>query len=439
MSYTGHWAAHPPSTILEVDLSVIREPCGNADLFCISSSAGGQLSMLTYAIGFVQDVQLTCFAIVLTCMALQDRANKSLRWLAWGYIAGFAGAVLDLGGHWLPHWLSMGVFMEAAPVGYACFYIAVARFVRRGIRARWLWLLIILTALPFFLRASVSGRMSAGSTLEDAILAIETGFTALLLLIATDRDTRWPRRTLAAFLAVYSAVEAIRVVIFLVTGKMPGEVAPSAEIASGIVYVVSCSVLPLAFIWMMNARLLVHLNHQSMVDPLTELLNRRGVQSAAEVELARYARTGHGLAVVVLDLDFFKLLNDRYGHAGGDSVLCEFSVFLRAMVRETDVAGRIGGEEFVLILPGTDAETARAIIERLRLAVADHTFQLGSRSTRVTASFGISLSAGRTNLTWQILQHEADLALYAAKRAGRNVSRLYDESLAPEGPVLTQK
>jgi diguanylate cyclase (GGDEF)-like protein len=395
--------------------------------------------VLTYAIGFVQDVQLTCFAIVLTCMALQDRTNKSLRWLAFGYVSGFCGALLDLGGHWLPHWLSMGVFMEAAPIGYACFYTSVAHFVRRGIRTRWLCLLLVLGALPFFLTWSVTHHMGASATLQDAILALETALTALLLFTTSDRETRWPRRTIAIFLSVYSTVEFARVAIFLITGKMPAQIAPSAEIANGIVYVVSCSVLPLAFIWMMNARLLVHLNRQSMIDPLTELLNRRGLQAAAEVELARYARTGNNLAVVVLDLDFFKLLNDRYGHTGGDAVLCEFSVFLRAMIRETDVAGRIGGEEFVLILPGLDADTAVSAVERIRLAVADHGFQLGSHLTRVTASFGIAVSAGRPDLTWNVLQHEADKALYAAKGAGRNVSRLYDESLSASGSILTEK
>ena len=103
---------------------------------------------------------------------------------------------------------------------------------------------------------------------------------------------------------------------------------------------------------MMNARLLVHLNRQSMIDPLTELLNRRGLQAAAEVELARYDRSGHDFAVVVLDIDFFKLLNDRFGHPGGDAVLVQVSLFLRNQVRETDIVGRFGGEEFVLILPG---------------------------------------------------------------------------------------
>jgi len=389
-------------------------------------------AVLTYAIGFVLDVQLACFAIVLTCMALQDRGNKSLRWLAYGYISGFAGAILDMGGHWLPHWLSTGVFIEAAPIGYGCFYTGVAHFVRRGIRARWFCLLLILGGLPFFLSWSVSGRLNSGAALQDGILAVETALTAVLLVTPSDRETRWPRRTMAAFLAVYSAVEFARVLVFLITDKTPGQAAPWVEDASGIVYVVSCSVLPLAFIWMMNTRLLVHLNRQSMIDPLTELLNRRGLQAAAEVELARYARAGHDLAVVVLDLDFFKLLNDRYGHAAGDAMLCEFSVFLRGMIRETDVAGRIGGEEFVLILSGLGPIAALATIERLRRTVSEHPFQPGSRLTRITASFGITVSAGRRNLTWDVLQHEADLALYAAKRDGRNLSRLYDESLAAE-------
>jgi diguanylate cyclase (GGDEF)-like protein len=395
--------------------------------------------VLTYAIGFVQDVQLTCFAIILTCMALQDRTNKSLRWLAFGYISGFVGAILDLGGHWMPHWLAIGVVMEAAPVGYACFYSSAAHFVRRGVRTGWLLLIIVIGALPVFLIWSVPGHRSASATLEDGILCFETAITAILLLFVSDRETRWPRRTISAFLAIYSAVEATRVVIFLVAHKMPGQIAPWAEIASGIVYVVSCSVLPLAFIWMMNARLLLHLNRQSMVDPLTELLNRRGLQAAAEVELARYARTGHELAIVILDLDFFKLLNDRYGHAAGDLVLCEFSVFLRSMIRETDVAGRIGGEEFVLILPGLGPISAFSTIERLRLAVADHSFQLGSRHTRITASFGIAVSGGRKDLSWETLQHEADLALYAAKRDGRNMARLYDASLAVESGALSEK
>jgi diguanylate cyclase (GGDEF)-like protein len=386
--------------------------------------------MLTYAIGFVQDVQLVCFAVILTCMALQDRANISLRWLAWGYVAGAIGAFLEFGSHVLPHWLSLGVSMEAAPLGYACFYMAVASFVRRGIRARWLWLLVLLAALPFYLRWSVTLRLDLSSTLQDSILALETACTTVLLLLINDRETRLPRRAIAAFLAIYSGVEATRVAVFLATGQLPGRVSPSVEVASGLVYVVSCSILPLGFIWMMNARLMVHLNRQSMVDPLTELLNRRGLRASAELELARYSRSASDFAVVLLDIDFFKLLNDRFGHPGGDAVLCQVSTFLRNTVRESDVVGRLGGEEFALILPGLTGDDPLQAVDRIRVALAEHPISFGPHQVRVTASFGVTVSAARRDLTWEVLQSEADRALYAAKAAGRNVARLYNDSLA---------
>jgi diguanylate cyclase (GGDEF)-like protein len=385
--------------------------------------------MLTYAIGFVLDVELVCFAAILVSMALHDRGNRSLRWLAFGYLAGFGGALIDLLEKWLPHWISWGVVMEAPIIGYGCFYLSVALFARRGERARWIPALLVGGALPFFIRWSViAGHMSQSATLQDGILAVETALTAILLFTTLDRETRWPRRTMGIFLTIYSVVEFIRVGIYLATGKMPDVVAPWVENASGCVYVVSCAALPLAFIWMMNARLLVHLSRLTMVDPLTELLNRRGLQAAAEEELARYARSQQDFAVVVLDLDYFKQINDHFGHEGGDAVLCGVSLFLRNMVRETDVVSRMGGEEFVLFLPGTSASAAFAIIERLRIALMEHSFPMGTRQARVTASFGITVSAGREYPTWERLQHEADLALYAAKRAGRNNCRFYEES-----------
>ncbi len=392
--------------------------------------------MLTYAIGFVLDAQLACFAVVLSCMAIHDRENRSLRWLAFGYLSGLGGTILDWGARWLPHWLSMGLFMEAAPIGYACFYISIAVFVRRGERARWLWGLLLGGALPFFLYCSIAGRMDRSAMLQDFLLAVETGLATLLLLATNDRDTRWPRRALGSFLAIYSLMEVARVLIFFLTGKMPDQAVPWVETGSGIVYVVSCGVLPLGFIWMMNARLLVHLSRQSMIDPLTDLLNRRGLMAAADVELSRYARSRQDLAVVVLDLDYFKKINDEFGHAAGDAALCALTRFLRKALRDTDVVGRIGGEEFVLVLPGTPQAEAQIVVERLRVALMEHPIPLGAREARITASFGVTSSHGRAPLSWETLQHEADTALYAAKRAGRNVCRFYEEPSVAERPQV---
>ena len=387
--------------------------------------------MLTYAIGFVLDVQLTCFAVILACMALQDRSNRSLRWLAYGYLAGLGGAILDWGGHWfaIPHLLSRGLFMEAPLVGYGCFCVSISLFVRRGRHLRWLPAFCMMGALPFFLVWALSGQLDRSATLQDFILAVEAALAVALLLIPADHDTRWPRRVLAAFLSVYSAVEFARVAIYLLTGQMPGRAAPWIEDLSGIVYIVSAAALPLAFIWMMNARLLVHLSRLSMVDPLTELLNRRGLEAAVENELARYERNREEFAVVAIDLDHFKSLNDQFGHAGGDSILCGLSMFLHNMIREVDIVARVGGEEFVLFLPNSSAADALAMVERLRSLLSERIFPVGSKHTRVTASFGITVSSGRRSLDWETLQHEADMALYAAKRDGRNVARFYSRAM----------
>jgi diguanylate cyclase (GGDEF)-like protein len=288
-------------------------------------------------------------------------------------------------------------------------------------------------SLPVFIVWSRRDHMSQSATLADFILAVQTLFTAVLIVSASDEETVWPRRTIGAFLAVYSLVEFGRVGIFAATGRMPGAVLPWTETASGIVYVVSCSVLPLGFIWMMNARLMAHLNRQALVDPLTELLNRRGLQIEGEAELDRYRRAGRDFAVVVVDIDHFKAVNDRFGHGCGDEALRGMAEFLKGAVRPGDRVGRIGGEEFVVLLPDVSAQEARAIVEELREGFRGHALHLGREELRLTASFGIAVSAGRSALAWEMLVREADTALYAAKNSGRNATRVYDRALASSG------
>src|SRR5690348_12302726 len=112
-------------------------------------------------------------------------------------------------------------------------------------------------------------------------------------------------------------------------------------------------------------------------DPLTGLANHRALVVALEHELARAYRYRHECSVLFLDIDHFKALNDSYGHAVGDSVLRDFSVLLQQQLRETDVPGRWGGEEFLVILPETSEQEARLISERARTAVAAHAFTMG--------------------------------------------------------------
>ncbi|NLT05786.1 MAG: diguanylate cyclase [Solirubrobacterales bacterium] len=165
------------------------------------------------------------------------------------------------------------------------------------------------------------------------------------------------------------------------------------------------------------AGLIANLTDAARTDPLTRLLNRRGFEEAFEIELERSRRSDGVLSVVVGDLDRFKDVNDRLGHAAGDEVLQRVGETLRAGKRSWDVAARIGGEEFALIAPDTDEHGAYVLAERLRLEVEGVLEPAGAG--QLTVSFGI-VSFPVHGQTPQALLKAADQALYAAKRLGRN-------------------
>ncbi|MCD6059834.1 MAG: hypothetical protein K0S16_145 [Moraxellaceae bacterium] len=159
----------------------------------------------------------------------------------------------------------------------------------------------------------------------------------------------------------------------------------------------------------------------SLTDALTGVHNRRSILGLLAREAARAERTGMPLAVVILDLDYFKMVNDTFGHHAGDRVLQETTRVLRATVRQCDAVGRIGGEEFLLLLPGTAMEGALVLAERCRQRLAATVF-LGDHGERlaVTASFGLAVCTSDAHLDGEALVRRADDALYQAKEAGRN-------------------
>ena len=178
-----------------------------------------------------------------------------------------------------------------------------------------------------------------------------------------------------------------------------------------------------------NARLHRMVERQAMVDSLTGLANRRSLEETLRSELARAARFGDSVCVVLADLDDFKQVNDQYGHAAGDDVLKAFAGALRKTVRESDVAGRWGGEEFALVLPGTDADGGARLAERARVAIEERRVKMPNGDLcAVTASFGVA-SFPECHELGEILA-AADSALYAAKGQGKNRVVVSAESIA---------
>jgi diguanylate cyclase (GGDEF)-like protein len=156
----------------------------------------------------------------------------------------------------------------------------------------------------------------------------------------------------------------------------------------------------------------------AQVDELTGLLNRRYIMRSLNEELARAQRVGIPCAVAIIDLDFFKRINDQFGHPVGDEVLRTFAITLSANVRAIDRLGRYGGEEFLLILPDTPCDQAVRTLDRLRSIVSEVDWTTLSGMMNVTMSAGVS-EVRREDSAEDILAR-ADAALYRAKDAGRN-------------------
>jgi len=167
-----------------------------------------------------------------------------------------------------------------------------------------------------------------------------------------------------------------------------------------------------------NARLHGIVKRQAVTDELTGLANRRSFRESLDTELLRAERFGNGLALIVADLDDFKDVNDRFGHQAGDEVLRAFAEVLSGRIRGIDQAARLGGEEFAILLPETDALGASALAENLRVALAEVAVAVGEHEVHITASFGVA--AFPESHSADELMTAADLALYSAKRHGKD-------------------
>lgn len=169
-----------------------------------------------------------------------------------------------------------------------------------------------------------------------------------------------------------------------------------------------------------TTRLLKKLSYQANVDGLTGILNRRELMQQAANEIETSHRSGLSLGIILIDLDFFKHINDKYGHVAGDEVLKQVTACFRKRLRGIDILGRYGGEEFVILLPGADIDNSLRVAERLREDMAGCNLVVKAEKITLTASFGVHAMQAKKNTTITELLAIADRALYQAKANGRN-------------------
>jgi diguanylate cyclase (GGDEF)-like protein len=211
------------------------------------------------------------------------------------------------------------------------------------------------------------------------------------------------------------------------------------ETCVGILVAVTCVLSYLLLLVALPPVILLQrsLMHQQLAtaartDPKTGLLNATAWQREADAEVARALRTGAPLALLLVDVDHFKRVNDNHGHLIGDEVLRALATELRQQVRESDVVGRFGGEEFTVLLPRTDDAGAYRIAERLRASAGRMSVSAADARIRVTVSIGVAVLGQHGHDLFELLA-AADVALYRAKDAGRDQVRVYASGNAKAG------
>lgn len=260
--------------------------------------------------------------------------------------------------------------------------------------------------------------------LRLAGIGLATGFQFVFagLVAAYGWYTRMraPALTMSAVLFFSAALNLLRILLTLLWGTTQTYL-KADEIQTTIVMLNTTIFvsIDLAFLWMMATSLRDELQTQAMTDPLTGVMNRRAFEEALTNAVTRSRETGQPLSVVMMDLDDFKGINDTLGHRAGDKALMVATQCLREGLREADAVARMGGDEFVILLPNCPRNGAHEIAERLRAAIEIRSVPFAEEAITLKASFGVA-TLSEPAMEGDALLIECDRALYTAKRVGGN-------------------
>lgn len=367
----------------------------------------------------IEDLQFLCFALIFGVMAFQSRKEKTIRYVWCSYLLATLVAAIDVLVAQPLSLLSNSCILCILSLRYAVLAAGIASFTghARGLAIACFSMVAVTCAMLGLAGAGFSREIVLPSYFF--VLAVQLLLVCAILMRSSEPSTRLPR-WLLVFLFLLSAAYRINQMAFVLSKKTPHDIW-LRDMGLFLNSTILGCLLPFTIVWMMNARNHAILLQQSVIDPLTNLLNRRGLADAVSRELLRYARDAKDFAVAVGDIDHFKRLNDTHGHSFGDEVLVMTAELLRNETRQIDVVARTGGEEFVLLLPMVNEQEMVPLLDRVRSLLQQQTLKTESGVTAsITISMGVTNTRGRANLTWAQLQNEADDALYAAKQGGRN-------------------
>lgn len=332
----------------------------------------------------------------------------------------FTGHVLQTVAVPFPLWVGGALANSLIVLGHGMVLVGVQRYLDMPARTG----LVIGVFVAMF--ASVFAFPELRETLRLRII-FHSGFYVLfdawagILLWRTLRPgMRHFHRAVAVVLLIFAAFLATRLLYAVISPTLTTSfVQDPMQMSSFFMAMVFGFCLTMALAVMMFREKQVELMALAEKDPLTGMNNRLSLDHVAERHMQHAADQGTELAVMLLDIDHFKRINDEYGHQAGDRALCEIARRIDQVVRDTDVAFRFGGEEFLILLPGASQAQAGVVAERLREAIDFRPFATDGESIHLTASIGMVMCRiGRER--WEDCVRRADQALYRAKAGGRN-------------------
>ncbi|MCI2261543.1 GGDEF domain-containing protein [Xanthomonas indica] len=351
----------------------------------------------------------------------KERHARSLLLLALSYgvfALGF-GTLLAPAWHYMATWVAPAgnVTLDVATI---LTLVAVNAYLQRPLLQ---WTLLV----PVALLCALELYSLHYTGLDHRIMVIFGGLVRGMLTVATavvlwrhaDSTVRAAARFTAVFHFLWAGMVGLRVAWWAFHPDVDTSYDPTTNFGLLSRIVLTASITP-GFLWMLTREMNAELTRHASQDPLTGVTNRRVMWERGEAATLDAARRHASIAVLMIDVDHFKAINDRFGHAVGDQVLVAIAQTLTQQIRLPDLLARIGGEEFMVLVPQADEAGVRDLAERLRRRIEQQ--QIGAAQEAplaCTVSIGYCLSPG-AQASWQALVLAADQSLYAAKRAGRN-------------------